>query len=42
MFFREKTAGARRYLQLVENKWADGKTRQRVVATIGRMDKLGG
>ena len=27
-------------MQLVENKWADGQTRQRVVATIGRMDKL--
>jgi transposase len=40
MFFREKKAGARTYLQLVENKWADGQTRQRVVATIGRMDKL--
>ena len=40
MFFREKKSGARTYLQLVENKWADGKTRQRVVATIGRMDEL--
>ncbi len=40
MFFREKQSGARKYLQLVENKWANGQTRQRVVATIGRMDKL--
>jgi transposase len=40
MFFREKKAGARTYLQLVENKRVDGKTRQRVIATIGRMDRL--
>lgn len=40
MFFREKTSGARSYLQLVENKRVDGKSRQRVIATIGRMDKL--
>jgi transposase len=40
VFFRKKKSGARTYLQLVENKWTDGKTRQRVVATIGRMDKL--
>jgi hypothetical protein len=40
MFFREKKSGARSYLQLVENRWEDGKSRQRVVATIGRMDRL--
>jgi len=40
MFFREKISGARRYLQLVENRRVAGQTRQRVVATIGRMDKL--
>jgi transposase len=40
MFFREKSDGARRYLQLVENRWEGGQTRQRVVATIGRMDRL--
>jgi len=40
MFFRVKKAGAREYLQLVENKWQDGRTRQRVVATIGRMDQI--
>jgi transposase len=40
MFFREKSDGARRYLQLVENRWEDGRSRQRVVATIGRMDRL--
>jgi transposase len=40
MFFREKVSGARTYLQLVENRWEGGKSRQRVVATIGRMDHL--
>jgi len=40
MFFREKSDGARRYLQLVENRWENGKSRQRVIATIGRMDRL--
>lgn len=40
MFFREKQAGARRYLQLVENRWDDGRSRQRVVATLGRVDEL--
>jgi transposase len=40
MFFREKNDGARSYLQLVQNRWEDGKSRQRVIATIGRMDRL--
>jgi transposase len=40
MFFRSKSDGARTYLQLVENQWIDGRSRQRVVATIGRMDQL--
>jgi transposase len=40
MFFRSKSDGARTYLQLVENHWVEGKSRQRVVATIGRMDQL--
>lgn len=40
MFFREKQAGAHRYLQLVDNRWEDGRSRQRVVATLGRMDQL--
>ena len=40
MFFRSKSDGARTYLQLVENQWIDGRSRQRVVATIGRMDRL--
>jgi transposase len=40
MFFRSKSDGARIYLQLVENQWINGRSRQRVVATIGRMDQL--
>ncbi len=40
MFFRTKTSGTRSYLQIVENRWEDGRTRQRVVATLGRLDQL--
>jgi hypothetical protein len=40
MFFRVKTSGARQYLQLVENSWDQGRTRQRVLATLGRLDQL--
>ena len=40
MFFRAKKSGSRTYLQIVENSWNGGKVRQRVVATIGRMDRL--
>lgn len=40
MFFRSKSDGARTYLQLVQNQWIAGRSRQRVVATIGRMDHL--
>ncbi|MBV8577947.1 MAG: transposase, partial [Acetobacteraceae bacterium] len=40
MFFRTKTSGPRSYLQIVENRWEDGRTRQRVVATPGRRDPL--
>ena len=40
MFFRTKTSGSRSYLQIVENRWEDGRTRQRVVATLGRLDPL--
>ena len=40
MFFRNKRSGARDYIQLVENTWRDGKAQQRVVATVGRLDKL--
>jgi transposase len=40
MFFRTKTSGPRSYLQIVENRWEDGRTRQRVIATLGRLDLL--
>jgi len=40
MFARVKKSGPRQYLQVVENRWEDGATRQRVVATLGRLDKL--
>jgi hypothetical protein len=40
MFFREKKATGRSYLQIVENRWAGGRSRQRVVATLGRLDEL--
>ena len=40
MFFRVKTSGELQYLQLVENSWQQGRTRQRVLATLGRLDQL--
>ena len=40
MFLRAKHSGRRIYLQLVKNEWRDGKTQQRVLATLGRLDKL--
>jgi transposase len=40
MFFRSKKSGQRSYLQIVENRWEDGQSRQRVIATLGRLDQL--
>jgi len=40
MFFRSKKSGSRSYLQIVENRWEDGQSRQRVIATLGRLDQL--
>jgi hypothetical protein len=40
MFFRTKSSGSRTYLQVVENRWEGGRSRQRVVATLGRLDQL--
>src|SRR5512134_1073841 len=40
MFFRTKTSGPRSYLQIVENRWEEGRPRQRVLATLGRLDLL--
>ena len=42
MFLRVKKASTYKYLQIVENKWVNGKTSQRVVGTIGWMDELAG
>jgi hypothetical protein len=40
MFSRVKTSGPRSYLQVVEDRWEGGRSRQRVVATLGRLDQL--
>jgi Transposase DDE domain len=40
MFFRTKKSGPRSYLQIVENHWRDGRPRQTVLATLGRLDQL--
>jgi hypothetical protein len=40
MFFRVKQSGSRQYLQIVENSRADGRVRQRVLTTLGRLDVL--
>jgi len=40
MFFRQKKSGDRTYLQIVENRWQDGGSKQRVICTLGRLDEL--
>ena len=40
MYVRTKTTEGRTYLQIAESYWQDGKSRQRVIATLGRLDKL--
>jgi hypothetical protein len=40
MFFRRKQSGRSEYLQIVKNERVDGKPRQSVVATLGRIDEL--
>ena len=40
MFARVKKSGRYQYLQLVENSKVSGKVRQRVIATVGRLDQL--
>lgn len=40
MFFRQKKVKDYVYLQIVENRWDKGKTRQQVLATVGRLDQL--
>jgi hypothetical protein len=40
VFIRQKRAAGHSYLQIVENRWEGGKTRQRVLLTLGRLDRL--
>jgi Transposase DDE domain len=40
MFFRIKNSGPRQYLQIVENSRDQGRVRQRVLTTLGRLDEL--
>jgi hypothetical protein len=40
MFFRLKKSGDRTYFQIVENRWEDGRSKQRVICTLGRLDEL--
>lgn len=40
MFFREKKTKGYSYLQVVENQWVSGRSRQRVLGTLGRLDEL--
>ncbi len=40
MFVRIKKSGSRRYLQVVESRWENGASHQRVIATLGRLEKL--
>jgi hypothetical protein len=40
MYFRLKKSGDRTYLQIVESYRQEGQPRQRVIATLGRLDEL--
>jgi transposase len=40
MFARVKKSGRYQYLQIVENRWEDGRSRQRVITTLGRLDQM--
>ncbi len=40
MFARIKKSGKYQYLQIVQNRREAGKTRQHVIATLGRLDKM--
>ncbi|MCJ7764473.1 MAG: IS1634 family transposase [Thiovulaceae bacterium] len=40
MFARIKKSGKYQYLQIVENRKEKGKVKQRVIATIGRLDRM--
>jgi hypothetical protein len=40
MFAQTKKSGQYQYLQIVENSKIDGKVRQRIISTVGRLDQL--
>jgi hypothetical protein len=40
VFIRTKHVSGHDYVQLVESRWEDGRSRQRVIATLGRLDQL--
>lgn len=40
MFVRMKKSGAYRYLQIVHNERVNGRVKQHVIATLGRLDVL--
>jgi hypothetical protein len=40
MYFRKKISGGRVYLQIAESRRVRGQVRQRVIATLGRLDAL--
>jgi hypothetical protein len=40
MFLRSKKSGRHEYLQLVHNRRVEGRVRQQVLATLGRLDRL--
>jgi len=40
MFLRTKKRAGKIYLQLVENKWVNGRTKQRMLKSLGRLDVL--
>ena len=40
MFLRKKSVKDYCYIQMVENRWEDGRSKQRILATLGRLDKL--
>ena len=40
MFLRVKRTQGYAYVQLVENRWQEGRSRQRVLATLGRLEQL--
>lgn len=40
MFFRQKKSGKQSYLQIVESRWENGRSKQRVIVTCRRLDVL--